>query len=1083
MDSFYATCKKLVAARICEQPIVWLTVLAAAFWPSGEAQAHALSKLPSANYLCQSWQSEEGLPYPIIRSIIQTHDGYLVIGTQEGVLRFDGVDFKVASEGTLPDRKNRSFVPLFETRDGSLWYSDRDTGLVRAKDGNITHFGPKEGMTNGYVFCLYEDRSGYLWIGAEDGTARWKDGQLETIHGSDGQPVASIRAIIEDSKGRILMASPRGLKEWKDGAIQTASAPTITGLTWSLLETKDHGLWIGTSDGLFCWRDQKLQHLHAGEGLANNTIRSLCEDHMGTLWVGTYGGIFKLSGNQLVPIRFDFKLDTELIYAITEDQEGDIWVGSNNGLSRLRPRRFQTYTKEDGLGQDNISSICGDKTNGIWIATWGAGLGHLQNGAITNWSHTNGFVGNIILGVCQRRNGTLWVETGGGLDIYQNDLSRRFSTNSGLGDKVIKVIFEDSKSKMWLGGEESLTVYDHTGFKPYIPPGHATFDNVNDITEDHAGNIWVASNNGLTRIQPGIYQRFTEKDGLGSHLVDAVYSDREGTLWIGTESAGLNWWKGGKFYHCDIPDGMPCEEITQILDDDLGHLWLGSRKGIIRVDKQQLFDLATKKTNSVTPIIFGRTDGLMSIQCNHVAQPAAYKDKSGRLWFATSKGAAVVDPKQFQVNTYLPPVLLKQVRVNGQIVPMNDKPTYGPAVKELEFFFTALSFQAASKVQFKVKLEGFDSDWKDSGNRRRYRYTGLRPGHYTFRIMACNDDNIWNELRTPFAFTVAPKFRETKLFYGLCALGIFACGLFLNRLRVVRLKKREKELVKTVAERTEFARHLEKEIQERKLAEAALQESQKIILRQERLAAVGQLSAGVAHEFNNILTVILGHASLLNDQVRIPKVNESISQIVTSAERAAQLTRQMLAFSRKQILQPAVVQLNDVVRQEVQMLGRVVEESVSLQMSLAPKLPLIWADTATLEQVIMNLSLNARDAMPKGGRLEIQTGEMQVDAAAATRHHDAYPGHFVYMKVMDAGIGMAPETMQRIFEPFFTTKDVGKGTGLGLSTVYGIVKQHSGWIEVASKVGVGTTFTVLFPVHNGANKAKQAADQAQTNGH
>ena len=1072
-------------ARICEGLLLWLGVFTGLFFTAASSHGQALSTQPSANYLCQSWQSEEGLPYPIIRSILQTKDGYLVLGTQEGLIRFDGVEFRVFNDGTVNDRKNRSYVPLLETQDGGLWYSDHHTGLVRLKDGKVTHFGAQEGLTNGYVFSLCEDSHGNLWIGGESGLARWKDGKMETFQSQDDISFNFIRAIMEDSSGRILLGTPKGLREFKNGAVQFCAAPEIKPaagasaltedkkiLIWSLLEDKAHNLWIGTTEGLLRWDGKELKRYTAAP-TGNNTVRTLYQDRTGALWVGTYQGVYKMEGDQLLPIHFDLKLVNDWVYAITEDQEGDIWIGSNSGLNRIRKRRFQTYTKEDGLGQDSISSICGDGAGGIWIGTWGTGLSHLQNGAINNKTKVNGLASNVTMGLCQRRNGTLWVGTDSGLDIYQNNVARRYSVKSGLAEKTIKVVFEDSKGVMWLGGEESLTCYDTNGFKPQAPPGHATFDSINAIEEDAQGNIWIGSNNGLTRMKPGIYEHFTEKDGLNSRGVESIYFDHEGTLWIGTELGGLNWLRENRFYHCSIPEGLPCEEISQIVDDDLGYLWLGSRKGIFRVAKQQLYALGAKQTNSITPISFGRTDGLLSIQCSHFAQPGSFKDASGQLWFATARGAAVIDPKKLQINSRPPPVAIKQAKVDGKNFPVNSRPTFGPKTKEVEFFFTALSLQAASKVQFKVKLDNFDTEWKDNGNRRRCRYTGLRPGNYTFHVMACNNDNVWAEAPTTFTFSVAPKFYETKLFFTLCAVLIFGSGVLWNRLRVKRLKAREKELLAKVTERTEFAQQLQKEIQERKQAEAAVQESQKIILRQERLAAVGQLSAGVAHEFNNILTVILGHASLLNDQIHVPKINESISQISISAERAAQLTKQMLAFSRKQVMQPAAVQLNDIVRQEVKMLARVLEESIPLTQTLAPSLPVIWADPGMVEQVIMNLSLNARDAMPKGGKLEIQTDEMTIDSPDARRHPDAYSGHFVLLRVVDSGTGMDTETMQRIFEPFFTTKDVGKGTGLGLSTVYGIVKQHSGWIEVTSKIGQGTTFTVFLPVYDKTAKAKE----------
>jgi PAS domain S-box-containing protein len=232
----------------------------------------------------------------------------------------------------------------------------------------------------------------------------------------------------------------------------------------------------------------------------------------------------------------------------------------------------------------------------------------------------------------------------------------------------------------------------------------------------------------------------------------------------------------------------------------------------------------------------------------------------------------------------------------------------------------------------------------------------------------------------------------------------------------------------------------------------------------QKLDSVGQLAAGVAHDFNNILTVIQGYSDRLMTQCKQdPSVSHQVGQILDAAKRAANLTRQLLAFSRKQIIQPRVLDLNASVRNLGSMLARLLGEHIRMETDLAPELPSIEADAGMMEQVIMNLAVNARDAMPGGGLLSIGTATVELGPDAATRHPNARPGSFVCLRVADTGCGMSAETLGRIFEPFFSTKEVGKGTGLGLATVYGIVKQHNGWIEVLSEVNAGTVFQIFLP--------------------
>jgi PAS domain S-box-containing protein len=232
----------------------------------------------------------------------------------------------------------------------------------------------------------------------------------------------------------------------------------------------------------------------------------------------------------------------------------------------------------------------------------------------------------------------------------------------------------------------------------------------------------------------------------------------------------------------------------------------------------------------------------------------------------------------------------------------------------------------------------------------------------------------------------------------------------------------------------------------------------------QKLESIGQLAAGVAHDFNNILTVIQGYADLLQGKCKHDaNLANPLKQISDASRRASALTRQLLTFSRKQVIQTRVLSLNSVLTNLNSILSRLLGEDIALESCFTEDLPSIRADAGMIEQVVMNLAVNARDAMPKGGQLRVTTSVAEVDFAHAQRQVGARAGVFVALEITDTGSGMSPETLSRIFEPFFSTKEVGKGTGLGLATVYGIVKQHQGWIEVTSEIGRGTAFKVYLP--------------------
>ena len=269
------------------------------------------------------------------------------------------------------------------------------------------------------------------------------------------------------------------------------------------------------------------------------------------------------------------------------------------------------------------------------------------------------------------------------------------------------------------------------------------------------------------------------------------------------------------------------------------------------------------------------------------------------------------------------------------------------------------------------------------------------------------------------------------------------------------------ELERLVTERThalqEANEKLKTEMEQRARVEDALRQTQK-------MEAIGRLAGGVAHDFNNILTVIRGYVGLLlQNKTFDARTGESLQQVDGAAQRAANLTRQLLTFSRKQVMQLENLELNEVIGQITKMLNRVLREDIALQIEPGENVPAIHADRAMMEQVILNLAVNARDAMPSGGKLIIHTAPVQFTEDDARQNPKIRAGHFAQITVSDTGCGIAPDVMPRLFEPFFTTKAVGKGTGLGLATVFGIVKQHEGWIEVESEPGHGATFKIFFP--------------------
>jgi ligand-binding sensor domain-containing protein/signal transduction histidine kinase/CheY-like chemotaxis protein len=1225
-----------VIGRIFEQAkLPWLVaLLCVVFFFKGQAAEET-----SPEYLHRTWQSEEGLPNPVVRAVMQSKDGYLWLGTDECLARFDGVKFTEFDRKEIQNRHERWMVGLCEGKDGSLWVSSCNGGIIRLKDGVTSRYTIEHGLATNYVLSAYEDTKGNVWVGTARGLARLEGERMNTfpnteglIFRTDGSMQEAVRTIIEDRKGNIWIGTAGGLSIYKDGKF---TAYTTTNLlanasVMALLEARDGSMWIGTSGGLSHLKDGKLTHYTTDSGLAHDTVRAIHEDASGNVWIGTHGGLQRFIHGEFFPVKFRDTLSLESgdhisdhVYCIEEDREGNLWIGTNVGLRRLRQQKFKIYSKQEGMPHEQATAVLQDQSGAMWIATFGGGLTRYHNNEFITFD-TNNLPSNYILGLCETRDGALWIGTDlhGVIQLKDGEFTQ-FKAKATVAFNTVRIIIEGRDGKIWIASNTGVSTLET--FMKGRPVRNLEVSGPRAMIEDSQGNLWIGTKTGLIRWKDGERQNYTEKDGLTSSWVNALYEDADGAIWIGTELGGLNRFKGGKFTSFGEAQNFK-ERILHILEDGGGNFWLGTKGGVFSLRRNEINAFLDGKKSRVNVVSYGKADGMRRAQCNGIGQPCGWESTDGRLWFPTLFGVAAFTSTDVAGNTVPPSVVVEKVIADKLTVHPSLQSVFPPGSGDVEFHYTGLSFTVPEKVRFLYKLDEVDTDWHDAGTRRVARYSNLHPGEYTFRVKACNNDGVWNENGAAYSFSIEPHFYETAAFYALCAATLIIFGTGLYQLRLRHLRTREQELLEQVNERT---KELRQEITERKhaqrrsavfsklgqflslakstedaaktivdaadeligwdacslysydvetdqgtpvlfydlvngnrervttdgilgntarrtlkdgaqlilrkepvasspeylpfgdrsrpsaslifvpirtgnkvvgilsvqsykanaygendlttiqaladycggaferlRAEAALQESRQMVLRQERLAAVGQLSAGVAHEFNNILTVVKGHANLLLENQRLGEdVTQSLTQIATSADRAANLTRQMLAFSRKQLMQPRAIDLNDVAVQVTKMLGRVLGENISLCCNFAQKLPPIYADVGMMEQILMNLALNARDAMPRGGQLAITTEAVQISEPQLQGRAEAYTGRFVQLKVADTGSGMDEVTLQRIFEPFFTTKEVGKGTGLGLSTVYGIVKQHQGWIEVDSSKGKGTTFNIFLPVH------------------
>jgi ligand-binding sensor domain-containing protein len=766
-------------------------------WLSFFATVEATELTP---YHCRIWQTDAGLPNHTVQAIAQTRDGYLWVGTQYGLARFDGERFTIFRRGSVLAMKNSNIMGLREAQDGSLWIATGSGGILKFKEGDFTHYGKADGLANDYTLGpILETADGAIWVGTLGGLSRLKDGKFTTFDTRMGLSNNAVRDLCLDDAGNLWIATGGGLDYMTpDGAIRPA--PFANGFKGadvrSVCRDREGTVWFSAGNELHKLKDGQLSTFQQGTGLPYNIIRRLYADQEGNVWVGTYSGLSRFADGKFMPQPGSDALPFDSVNALFEDRERNIWAGSRDGLTQLRPNRFMTYTAQQGVPNNNVMSVLQDRAGKVWIGTWGGGLSWLENGNFMIYSN-QAEVPALALALHEDRSGALWAGTdyGGGLFRISGDSVQHFSRAQGLPDRAIRVVYEDSQTNLWIGSSRGLYVRKGSKFRAFAEKG---LENsiIREIHQDRSGNLWVATEDGLWKFRDGKGTKFTSQNGLSESAVISLYEDQSGDLWIGTAGGGLDRLHDGNFVSFSTTNGLFSDTICEILEDNSGCLWMSSPRGVFRVKRADLERFAQGQINRFESVAYGRLDGMASELCNGVAKPGAWKSKDGRLWFATSKGVSVVDPNAPAHEDRSPPlVLVERVLADKLTFPAQEAAAITNAIRippgngNLEFKYAALCLRAPEKNRFKYKLEPVNDDWVDGGSLRSAYYHNLEPGNYRFHVIACNNNGLWNETGASAEVILTPHLWQTRPFQGAVVVAI-GFGFFgLHRLRVARLRE------------------------------------------------------------------------------------------------------------------------------------------------------------------------------------------------------------------------------------------------------------------------------------------------------
>jgi len=1093
-----------------------------------------------SQYVREQWTTETGFPGGAVNGIAQTADGYLWIGTDRGLLRFDGFNFRPVSF-TVSTASNVSILQLLTDAGGKLWIRPQGADLVRQKDGKFesVRYGPVA------ITAVSKDNNGGVLVSdIEQGTFRFMPDNVQKL-GPSSPPVISMA---ETADGKVWLGTlGDGLFLLTGGRATNVNAGLPDRKINSLLPSGEE-LWVGTDTGLYRGNSNGLRRVGLPSFLESVQILSLLRDRDSNIWVGTTRGLLRINRKGI-----SFSEENELrgdggINVLVEDREGNLWIGGARGLGRIRDSAFVTYSSVSDRRFEHNGPVYVDPEGRTWLAPAQGGLYVLQNGRV---QPVTSIPRNEVVYSISGRADVVWVgrQRGGLTRLRLRNgaiASQSYTEEDGLAQNSAYAVYEGRDGSVWAGTlNGGVSKFKDGHFTTYTTTNGLASNTVSSILETRDGAMWFATPSGLSSFLNGKWRTYATAEGLPSPEVNCLFEDSSGNLWSGT-SAGLAFFASN---HFQVPHESPDvlrEQIVGMAEDKSGRFWIATANHVLRVPRDKLLTGVVKAADVRE---YDQADGLESTEGVKRSQSLA-SDSAGRIWFSLSRGLSVVNPSQVTDNSV--PVLphIETITADNSTANLAPSVQIPPSPRRITFDYTGLSLAAPGRIRFRYFLEGFDSNWSQPVAAREAVYTNLGPGSYRFRLVASNRVGMWNGPETAIDLNVAPVYYQTYWFRLSCLAAFIGLLWALHRWRIHQLRDQEKRLrdvVETIPAMTftalsdgsctfvnrrwteytglsvektsgagwqravhpeDLARHSEKwciavetgqlfedearyhraidgeyrwflvrgvplrdlhgkivkwygtlmDIEDRKRAEQErekLRELEADLAHIDRVSTLGEMAASLAHEIKQPIAAAITSANtciewLAHEPPNLDRARAAAARIDKYGNRAAEIIDRIRSFYRKSPSRRELVNVNGIVQEMLTLLkGEANRYSVAMHTDLASELPKIMVDRVQLQQVLMNLMLNAIEAMMNSGgeltvKSELQDGQLQ-------------------FSVSDTGVGLPAEKLDQIFSAFFTTKPQGSGMGLAISR--SIVESHGGRLWATSNNGRGATFCFTLPAH------------------
>lgn len=797
---------------------LWIALLLA-FAGIGVAGAEVAGRKALDTWARESWTQQSGLRGDQVNALAQSADGYLWVGTPDGLARFNGSEFSYEDRSTVGALHDNDIRHLAIGREGSLLVSTARGGVSFFNQGWWTHRGSSDGLTQDTVVAAQEDARGRLWVATASGGLDLFDGRRRLHFGSrNGLPSDRVLSLLISDEGEVWVGTSAGLARIVDDRVQTISVNAgvlPSGAITALAQAQDHSLWVGTRVGAYRQRRGGLQFEKMTPDAFDDVVQAILPDSEARALVGTAEhGLLVVRDGRSEAVRDHGGGRTWSVDALLRSSDGSVWVGGSQGLLRLRDTPFSALGKTAGLGNENVHAILGTPDGDVWIGT-DAGLDRMHDGRIEPVIAA-ALAGQGVYALAVAGDGALWVGTGaaGVLRLVHGRLERSIDHGSGLPSDSVRALLPERDGSVWIGTSRGLVREQDGHRQTFTTADGLPSDTVFSLFRDAAGRIWVGTGNGPARWDGA---RFVRVPLPARSMVQAVYGFADagaGAVWIASDR-GLLRWKDGAVVVLGSAQGLPSDTVYAVIADREGNLWLTTFSGLVRVSREQAEAVADGRVRALTADVYGVTDGLPTSQCNGGSSPAGVLLSDGSVWIASARGVGQIHPERVADYRSEPPqALIEEVRVDDHVVVPGAVLQLPPGTRKLDVRFYALNFHLPRRIRYRYLLEGYDNDWSDIGEHTSVQFTNLPAGSYRLRIQAAVSGGSWSRREATLVFDVGAHLWQKLWFDVMLAVLLVFAGWLAYRARIRVIAANELRLQKLVAARTEDLRLQTQRLQE-----------------------------------------------------------------------------------------------------------------------------------------------------------------------------------------------------------------------------------------------------------------------------